>query len=412
MASDIQKLARINAAIANIVAEPGPLAARPRQVESFVKLNNRQNDETLSIEQKFLAGFDITGGVGKTVMFGRAVSAFRKQGLRVLVVAPKIDLVNQAGGKFSVHFGDDAEGTIIHGRAKHKIGADVDLSDHNLLLLTDRSLLNRYRAGQINPADWDVVIYDEAQMLINEETENHKLFKLLAEYGLVMAFTATSEHSNGRSLAKHFGMPVDTILLPEAVEGNLLSSIKTSIIHTRTKIGFENLGDGAEFDPVKMAAAINQAARNQKAVQTYASFADPETGYRMLGERGFAYCGGVDHARHMAQLFNQQLTPVLPAELLANADYLLLSLADINDDLKRSDYDQVQAAYLRDVLARHRARERTVPILPAALVHGEMKGWQIELVHEAFDRDLIKIVPNDDIWTTGIDTCCWSFTSR
>ena len=51
-------LPAVDAALLDIAANPGPLANRPRQIETFAKLQARQDSADFTSEQKALAYFE------------------------------------------------------------------------------------------------------------------------------------------------------------------------------------------------------------------------------------------------------------------------------------------------------------------------------------------------------------------
>ena len=228
-----------------------------------------------------------------------------------MVVAPRIDLVRPAGDKFEIHLDDDVEATLVHGSANVKTH---ELNTAGLVVITNQSLTRKFNNGDIKPAEWDVVIYDEAHLIMGPE--NKKLFEEFKQHAFVMGFTASGEYSEEKTLKDLLGEPVDVISVPDAVTQGLLSSIKTSVVFTRVDIDLESIAAGEDYNKAALERAVNTEARNLKAVATYAQFHDSETGYRMLGERGYAYCAGINHARSIAALFNSELAEALGTNAL------------------------------------------------------------------------------------------------
>lgn len=385
---------------------PGPLAARPRQIVSFDRLDDRLNDPSYEGDP-LKAYYDIAGGIGKGVMIARAVNAFIAQGLRLLVVVPRTELGNQQNDKFEIHFNNEADIALIHSRQlKGKAPTDEDIDSADAAIITNSSLIKRIRSGRLRPLDWDGVFWDEAHLDIGPGTETRRLIQEEFAHAFQMALTASGEYDSIRNVANVFGPPVDSINTVEGVEGNLLASIKTSVVRSGVRIGFGNILVKGDYDPVQMQKSVNVSARNMISAQLYASFADRGTGYRMLGERGIIYCAGVDHARQTAALFNREIDPVLAAYTktglaLSDRDYQLLRQPDI--EVTRMEYDRVQLQLLRSLWKnRERGRYKS-PALPAALIHGSTSTMHQELIHDCFDYGLIKAVANADMWTFGID---------
>jgi len=405
-------LERVRLATVDIMTDPGPLGERPRQIESYAKLDVRLNDDTYEGDP-LKAYFDIAGGVGKTVMFGRATEKFVARGLRSLTVTPRIELVDQTHDKFTRHFDSEIELGVMHGKRSRK-SRQRALETAQAGIITNGSLLSYIKSGQLDPKDWDVVNWDETHLalgpeiirLIQDYEQDKEVIEAAFAHAFQIAYTASGEYNEAKSVAKIFGPPVDSINTVDAVEGNLLASIKTSIFRSRLSIGIDELGVGEDFDPAQLEKALNTSARNLIAPQLYANFEDPQTGYRMLDEQGMLFCAGVDHARQVAAVFNREIDPILAAQrrtktVLVGDNYNMLR--DPNAEISRKDYDDLQFHVLKTLWQSYERRDRRMPILPAVLIHGGTSKAHQELIHACFDHRLTRAVSNADMWTFGID---------
>ncbi|MDQ5912089.1 MAG: hypothetical protein QG568_302 [Patescibacteria group bacterium] len=271
----IGSLNNLDEYIANHSATREDLDARnKRQLTVFEDIRNH-------LEKGEKEGYvKLPTGVGKTVLFSRITEAL---GLKTLIVVPSKILIGQTGEKLeeftNVEFGKYYQG-------------EKNLEE-NVTVITYLSLVKAVKEGRVNPADYEVLILDEAHKALGEETS-----KVIDQFeGVKLGFTATPKYSKDKHVRDLLEHEMHSMGIVEAAKEGLISRFKSYIAYTDTDLSNVEVKNREKYDENELERAIDQEGRNQSAVELYKQ--------EFNGKLAIAYCGGVTHATHVAELFNK-----------------------------------------------------------------------------------------------------------
>ena len=218
-------------------------------------------------------------GVGKTVLFSRLVESL---GLKTLIVVPSKILVGQTGDKLE-KFTDVQFGNYFQGEKN---------LDENVTVTTYNSLIKGVKSGKIDPTVYGTLILDEAHKALGEET-----VKTIDQFACVkLGFTATPKYSRNKHVSDVLEHEIHSMSIVEAAQERLISRFKSYVAYTDIDISSVEIKNREQYDPETLAKAIDKESRNRAAVELYKT--------QFNGQLAIAYCGGVDHATHVAQVFN------------------------------------------------------------------------------------------------------------
>lgn len=222
---------------------------------------------------------------GKTIVFSKLAEDCVRNGQRVLILAHRAELLEQAADKLYQATGlecsvEKAEQTCL-GKWNRVIVGSVQT-------LTRQSRLNKF------PKDYfDVIVVDEAHHILSESYLNIINY---FEDSYVLGVTATSDRADKQSLGKVFDSLAFEYTLPKAIQEGYLSKIKVqtlplSIDFTQVKItaGDFALGDiGRTLEPyLEQIADLMKAYMDRKIVVFLPLVEISKNFCRMLNERGF-----------------------------------------------------------------------------------------------------------------------------
>src|SRR5688572_26231572 len=208
-------------------------------------------------------------GSGKTVIQAEAANAIfhgtepgDANRPKMLVLVPNLKLVGQTIGEF------DREGTAIGGFAKFApnlstskyTGNTKDLSG-DVVVMTYQSLQNAVRDGLL--PNFDVVICDEAHRALGPATS--AAVSSVSEGSKTIAFTATPDFNELKSVRNVYGEKIHEISLREGIELGMLS--KVQVWSYKTNIKLNTPGRAGEFNMDELEPLVRHQARNQAAVK-------------------------------------------------------------------------------------------------------------------------------------------------
>lgn len=253
---------------------------RERQVTVFEDLRN-------FVEAGGREGYiKLPTGVGKTVLFTEFVEALS---LRALIVVPKKLLVRQTEGKFKKFAPDLDVG---------KIYADAKQFGRQVTIITYDSLRNQLEKGTIKPEDYDCLILDEAHVSLSDKRMD--VVKKFTQ-SLNIGFTATPDYSDEKGVSQLLATEIHHMNIKEAVQEKLLSPFTSILARTKVDISNVKVTSSGEYDESELEEAVNVFGRNKAAVDLY------KQGFN--GQLAVAYCAGVQHAKDLAKLFNEEGIP-------------------------------------------------------------------------------------------------------
>jgi superfamily II DNA or RNA helicase len=256
-----------------------------------------------------------TGG-GKTICFSYMTGAAKAKGLRVWILAHRVELLEQISRTLR-QFG------VAHGMIAPRFLGDRRQQVQVASVFTLARRLDRYE-------DPDLIIVDEAHHVISRSTWG----SVIQAYpdARLLGVTATPIRLSGEGLGDLFEVMVQGPTVRELIEQGALSpyrlfapaGVDLSSVHSK-------LGD---FVRGELAVAMNKPSITGDAVTHYQKLA--------RGKRAIAFCVSVEHAEHVAAQFRQAGVPaasidggmdkVLRQSVLASftsGDLLVLTSCDL-----------------------------------------------------------------------------------
>ncbi|PKM72830.1 MAG: DEAD/DEAH box helicase [Firmicutes bacterium HGW-Firmicutes-16] len=185
-------------------------------------------------------------GTGKTIVFSKVIEDRVRLGERVLVLAHRGELLDQAADKLQ-----QATGLMC---ATEKAEETCLGSWYRVVVGSVQSFQREKRLGQFDPHYFDDIIVDEAHHCLSEGYQ-----RVLEHFGdaNVLGVTATPDRGDMRNLGQYFDSLAYEYTLPKAIKEGFLSPIKALTIPLKldlSGVGTQNgdfkVGDlGTALDP-------------------------------------------------------------------------------------------------------------------------------------------------------------------
>ena len=204
-------------------------------------------------------------GCGKTIVFAKVAEECVRSGDRVLILAHRGELLEQAADK--IH---KATGL---GCATEKAGQTCLGSWFRITVGSVQSLTREKRLGQFPPDYFQTIIIDEAHHCLTDSYQ-----RILGHFGdaRVLGVTATPDRGDMRNLGEFFESLAYEYTLPKAIKAGYLSPIKALTIPLKldlTGVGVQagdfKAGDiGTALDPYlyQIASEMAEHCRGRKTV--------------------------------------------------------------------------------------------------------------------------------------------------
>ena len=189
-----------------------------------MELRKYQQESINSIQEEWNNGRKRTllvlpTGCGKTVVFTKLAEEMVKQGKRVLILAHRTELLEQASDKL---FKITGLKTALEKADSTAIGSWCRVSVGSVQTLQRDKRLNQF------PKDyWDVIIVDEAHHILSDGYM--KVMKYF-DVASVLGVTATPDRSDMRNLGSYFDSLAYEYSLVQAIQEGYLSKIKALTI--------------------------------------------------------------------------------------------------------------------------------------------------------------------------------------
>ena len=189
-----------------------------------MELRKYQQESINSIQEEWNNGRKRTllvlpTGCGKTVVFTKLAEEMVKQGKRVLILAHRTELLEQASDKL---FKITGLKTALEKADSTAIGSWYRVSVGSVQTLQRDKRLNQF------PKDyWDVIIVDEAHHILSDGYM--KVMKYF-DVANVLGVTATPDRSDMRNLGSYFDSLAYEYSLVQAIQEGYLSKIKALTI--------------------------------------------------------------------------------------------------------------------------------------------------------------------------------------
>lgn len=186
---------------------------RPYQQEAMEKIFeewNGEHDKTLLV---------LPTGCGKTIVFAKVTEECVRIGGRVLILAHRGELLDQASDKlFKV--------TGLH-CAVEKAEESCEGSWYRVVVGSVQTLMREKRLARFSPDYFDYIIIDEAHHALSESYQ--KIIKYFSEAKL-LGVTATPDRGDMKNLGQVFESLAYEYTLPQAIKDHYLSKIKAVTI--------------------------------------------------------------------------------------------------------------------------------------------------------------------------------------
>ncbi len=204
-------------------------------------------------------------GCGKTVVFTKLAEEMVKQGKRVLILAHRTELLEQASDKLFKITGlktalEKADSTVIGSWCRVSVGSV-------------QTLQRDKRLNQFPKDYWDVIIVDEAHHILSDGYM--KVMKYF-DVANVLGVTATPDRSDMRNLGSYFDSLAYEYSLVQAIKEGYLSKIKAITIPLTLDLSNVSMsaGDfkasdvGTALDPYleQIADEMTKQCQNRKTV--------------------------------------------------------------------------------------------------------------------------------------------------
>lgn len=232
--------------------------------------------------------FSMATGLGKTVVFA---SLAKELGCRTLIVAHRDELIAQAAEKVGMIWDGSVEIGIVKAE-RHEPNAQI-------VVASIQSACREQRLYDLKEAGFDLCIIDEAHHAAAGTYQ-----RLVRQLGflqndpnkLLLGVTATPKRGDGIGLDSMFQEIVFNRSIAWGIRSGYLSPLVGRRISTKVSINSVKTRE-SDFSASELSGTINIPARNRLVVESFAQ-------YGIGRKKVIAFCADVQHARDLAQAFN------------------------------------------------------------------------------------------------------------
>ena len=242
-------------------------------------------------------------GCGKTIVFSKLIEDCVRDGERVLVLAHRGELLDQAADKLAKTTG---LGCAVEKAEESCIG-----SWFRVVVGSVQTLMREKRLGQFDPDFFNTIVVDEAHHCISDSYQ-----KVLTHFDCakVLGVTATPDRGDMRNLGAYFDSLAYEYTLPRAIKDGYLVPIKALTIPLQMDLtgvsvqagDFKANDIGTALDPYlhQIAAEMAKNCRDRKTVVFLPLIKTSQKFCTILNEHGFRAAevngGSEDRARILA----------------------------------------------------------------------------------------------------------------
>lgn len=225
-------------------------------------------------------------GTGKTIVFAKLTEDCVREGERVLILAHRGELLDQAADKLSKSTG--------LGCATEKADESCIGSWFRVVVGSVQSMMRENRLKQFNKDYFDTIVVDEAHHSISDSYQrvlNH------FENAKVLGVTATPDRGDMRNLGQYFESLAYEYTLPKAIKEGYLSPIKALTVPLKLDLSgvgvqagdFKTADLGTALDPYlhQIADEMANHCRDRKTVVFLPLIKTSQKFRAILEERGF-----------------------------------------------------------------------------------------------------------------------------
>lgn len=256
-----------------------------------MELRTYQKEAVRAIRQQWEDGFLKTllvlpTGCGKTIVFAKVTEECVREGKRVLILAHRGELLDQAADKLF-------KTTGIRSSLEKAESSCLD-SWYRVTVGSVQTLMREKRLAQFDPDYFDVIIIDEAHHCISDS------YQRILEYfssANVLGVTATPDRGDMKNLGSVFESLAYEYTLPKAIKEGYLSPIKAVTIPLKldltgvsTQAGDFKASDiDTALDPYlyQIAEEMKNYCKNRKTVVFLPLVKTSQKFREILNEKGF-----------------------------------------------------------------------------------------------------------------------------
>ncbi len=219
-------------------------------MEDKIALRPYQEEARRAVEDTWINGTKRTllvlpTGCGKTIVFAKIAEDMVRKGNRVLILAHRSELLQQAADKIK-----KATGLIcsVEKAEETSVGSWYMITTGSIQTLQRDSRLN-----QFDPEHFPVIIVDEAHHCISAGYQ--KVLQYF-ENSMVLGVTATPDRGDMRNLGEYFETLAYEYTLPKAIKEGYLSPIKALTVPL--KLDISNVGmQSGDFSTSEIGTALD-----------------------------------------------------------------------------------------------------------------------------------------------------------
>ena len=256
-----------------------------------MKLRPYQQEAREAVQKEWAEGRKRTllvlpTGTGKTVVFSKIIEDQVREGKRVLILAHRSELLDQASDKLKTATG---LGTALEKAESTSIG-----SWYRVVVGSVQTMQREKRLSQFPPNWFDVIVVDEAHHAVSDGYQ-----KVLSHFqdSQVLGVTATPDRSDMRKLGSYFDSLAYEYSLVQAIKEGYLSKIKALTIPLDLDLSsvamsagdFKVSDVGTALDPylVQIADEMAEYCKDRKTVVFLPLVKTSQKFRDILNERGF-----------------------------------------------------------------------------------------------------------------------------
>lgn len=256
-----------------------------------MELRPYQEEARIAIQEEWDKGVDKTllvlpTGTGKTIVFSKVIEDKVKEGDKVLVMAHRGELLEQAADKLE-------KSTGLKCAVEKAEQSSLD-SWYRVVVGSVQSLQRPQRLEQFDKDHFDVIIVDEAHHAISDSYQ--RVLNYFDE-AKVLGVTATPDRGDMKNLGSYFESLAYEYTLPKAIKEGYLSPIKALTIPLKLDLSgvAQQAGDfkasdiGNALDPYlyQIAEEMSKYCKDRKTVVFLPLIATSQKFTQILKEKGF-----------------------------------------------------------------------------------------------------------------------------
>ncbi len=227
--------------------------------------------------------FDEATGFGKTTVYTEIVKSAK---VKTLVVVPTKIAGYRAYEELTRGDNPADVGRVFDG---------IKERDREVEITTHQSLLGSIARGEVNPEDYGLVIFDEAHKALSEKrVATMNTFTNTVK----LAFTGSPKYTEEKQVGDEYGPLVQRVTIKEATRMGNLCPHTNYEANTSADLSSVRVRADGDYDEAELATAINIDTRNKAVVSIYQR-------KKFAGKPALAFCSGVEHARRMAETFQE-----------------------------------------------------------------------------------------------------------